>query len=301
MSWRDLATRGLWLSGLATVARRILTAGRSFVLTFHGVAARREEVLPIHLQPSFDAAELLTALRWIGRRFRFLTPQQLLDGEQHGVLLTFDDGFANNYRNALPILEELETPAVFFVSARHVRDPRDWLPATLDTVHRHWPRQDQVPEPIARDFYDGMTREQLATCAEHTLLTIGSHTVHHPFLTRCDDATLAAELERSKSLLEEWTGRRVELFAYPAGDYGLREARAVRAAGYRAAFAEDSKDVGLAAYEIPRIGLYDYRAPYLAAKLCGLYRRALPAHRIVPTPADDDPGREARIIHRRTE
>ncbi len=283
---RQLATHGLWMTGLAALARHTLTRAGSFVVTFHGVAARRDAALPAAVQPSFDAAELRVALCWIQRRFNFLTPLELLQGERNGVLLTFDDGFANNPLNALPVLEDLDAPAVFFVTTQHVHEPRDWLSATRETVRRHWSREELVPEPIARDLYDGMSRKQLAACAEHPLLTIGSHTVHHPFLTGCDDTSLATELARSKALLEEWCDRRVELFAYPAGDYDLRVAQAVRAAGYRAAFAEDSREVGLASYEIPRIGLYSSQSPYLAAKLSGLHRRALPMRRIVETPAD---------------
>ncbi len=285
MTPRQLATRGLWITGLADLARRALTRSKSFVVTFHGIAARRDDDLPAAVQPAFDAAELRAAIDWIGRRFDYLTPSELLQGERCGVLLTFDDGFANNATNALPVLEELGAPAVFFVAAQHVRDPRDWLPATRETVRRHWDREDLVSDPIARDLYDGMSREQLASCARHPLVTIGSHTVHHPLLTGCEDATLAAELEGSKALLEDWCGRGVDLFAYPAGDYDLRVARAVRAAGYRAAFAEDSREVGLPPYEIPRVDLYDCRAPYLAAKLSGLHRRALPLRRIVEAPS----------------
>ncbi len=276
---KQLAIRGLWLSGLAALARRLLTARGSFVLTFHGVASRRYEELPPSVQPSFDAAGLGAALGWLSRRFAFLEPEELLAGGR-GVLLTFDDGFANNVENALPILEEYSAPAIFFVTAQHVQEPRDWLPATRETVGRHWESPEQVPEQIARDLFDGMSRDQLRTCAEHPLVTVGSHTVHHPFLTACDDRRLAEELAHSKALLEDWTGTGVELFAYPSGDYDLRVARATRAAGYRATFAEDTRSVGLPAWEIPRVGLYDSAAPYLAAKLSGLHRPAIPGTRL---------------------
>ena len=43
------------------------------------------------------------------------------------VLITFDDGYADNYTNALPILEELHIPAIFFVSTGHLdTDTEDW-------------------------------------------------------------------------------------------------------------------------------------------------------------------------------
>ena len=45
----------------------------------------------------------------------------LADGE---VVLTFDDGFANNATVARPVLEELQMSAVFFVSTRHLEPGR---------------------------------------------------------------------------------------------------------------------------------------------------------------------------------
>ncbi len=296
MSLQSLAARGLWMSGLATVARRILTSGGSFVLTFHGVAGRRYFDLPRSVQPAFDGAGFDATLSWIADRFAFLTPQDLLERERPGVLLTFDDGFANQAATALPVLERWRAPAVLFVSTQHVEAPRDWLPATRDQVRSYWPRPDDVPEAIARDLFDGMSRQQLRFCAEHPLVTIGSHTVHHPFLTRCDDAELTTELERSKVLLEEWSSSCVDLFAYPTGDYDRRIALAVRAAGYRAAFAENPAGIGLPRYEIPRVDLYDSDPAYLAAKLSGLHRRPLAPGKILGPSAMSELGGDLRLV-----
>ena len=265
----------LWRTGAAAAARRLLASRGRLVVTFHGVASRVYGALPTAVQPSFTADGLRAAVAWIAGRFHLLTPDEFLAGETAGVLLTFDDGFANNATQALPVLEELDAPAIFFITTQHVREPRDWLPATRRQVRAHWRAETEVAEELARDLFDGMSREQLELCAAHPLVTIGSHTVGHPFLTRCDDATLGDELERSRDLLQSWCGRTVDLFAYPTGDYDLRVARAARAAGYRAAFAQDPIGVGLPAYEIPRVGLYAADPPYLAAKLSGLHRPAL--------------------------
>ncbi len=219
-----------------------------------------------------DARDLRRVLGWLGSRFAFLTPEQF-SGRQPGVLLTFDDGFANNARVALPLLEEFSAPAVFFVSTQHVQEPGDWLPATRRQAGGHWQRTEDVPAEVARDLFDGMSAEELAGCAAHPLITIGSHTVGHPFLTRCDDPALRRELVESKAFLEEVAGRDVDLFAYPTGDYDRRVAVAVRRAGYRRAFAVDPAGAGVAGYEIPRVGIYAADPAYLGAKLSGLHRR----------------------------
>jgi peptidoglycan/xylan/chitin deacetylase (PgdA/CDA1 family) len=44
----------------------------------------------------------------------------------HGVLLTFDDGFRNNFEQAVPILRKHQVPAIFFVSSRHC-EPGNYL------------------------------------------------------------------------------------------------------------------------------------------------------------------------------
>jgi peptidoglycan/xylan/chitin deacetylase (PgdA/CDA1 family) len=180
---------------------------------------------------------------------------------------------AGNFTEAIPLLEKFDAPAVFFVATQHVRDPQDWLPASRSLADQIWP--DGRYDATAHALFDGMSEKQLFAASQHPLITIGSHTITHPFLTRCDDATLEHELVASRRYLEEVTGHPVDLFAYPTGDYDRRVAEAVRRAGYRAAFAETSRDMDLPAYEIPRVGLYRHDPAYLSFKLSGLHQPAL--------------------------
>lgn len=118
-----------------------------------------------------------------------------------------------------------------------------------------------------------MDEKQLAKAGAHSLITVGCHTVSHPFLTQCDLSQLKYEIEASRQYLEDISGQRVDYFAYPTGDYDRSVAEAVMSAGYRAAFAELSKNIGLPAYEIPRVGIYRSETAYLAAKLSGLHQK----------------------------
>ncbi|NIS68858.1 MAG: polysaccharide deacetylase family protein [Proteobacteria bacterium] len=246
-----------------------------FVLQFHGVSKHKYPNIPEDIQPQLTVVSFRAVLGWIRKRFSFLTPNEFLESNKSGVLLTFDDGLANNYANVLPVLVEFDAPAIFFVSTQHVGSPRDWLPATRNAVLRHWKSEEFVPRDIAADFCDGMSRDQLALSARNPLLTIGSHTVSHPFLTQCSNEELLFELVESKRFLEEVIQQTVTLFAYPAGDYNRSVAETVRAAGYDAAFSENSRNVGFPVLEIPRVGIYSASLAYVSAKLSGLHRRPI--------------------------
>lgn len=61
---------------------------------------------------------------------------------------------------------------------------------------------------------------------------IGSHSMSHPLLPECDDATLDLEVIESKRRLQAELCREVRSFCYPNGTSDARALRAVRRAGY---------------------------------------------------------------------
>ena len=249
------------------------------------MAARRYPELPESIQPSLCREELEQLLGWLAPRFHFLTPRRLLgllDGslppaDRPGVLLTFDDGLANNWEQAVPVLEAFDAPAVFFVATAPVAssgDPDARLPSAREAA-RDLPR-DVAPE-VCHDLFDSMDETQLRRAGAHPLLTLGAHSRRHPRLPDLSRDALVDEVAGSKAWLEERLDTEVELFAYPYGAYDRSVLEAVRAAGFRAAFAEDSRGLGIRAFEIPRVGLYRAGRGYLALKLSGWHRPALPA------------------------
>ena len=84
-----------------------------------------------------------------------------------------------------------------------------------------------------------LTRTELQALVEGGV-AIGSHSVTHPILARCDDATLRWELTRSRQDLEAMTGMPVTTLSYPVGGVDAQDERvraAAREAGYRLACA----------------------------------------------------------------
>jgi peptidoglycan/xylan/chitin deacetylase (PgdA/CDA1 family) len=103
----------------ATVLRRLAKGRRPriVVLVYHDL--REDDDFDNWLRVSvsrFDAQ-----LRFLGSLGEFVTPAQAeqpaqLDPERLHFLLTFDDGYVNNHRLAMPLLAKHRAPALFFVS-----------------------------------------------------------------------------------------------------------------------------------------------------------------------------------------
>lgn len=123
---------------------------------------------------------------------------------KRAVVVTFDDGWENQYRHAFPILRRFGLTATFFV----------------------------FTAPIGRDEKT-MTWEQLREL-QAAGMTIGSHTRTHPVLPASHRA-LHNEVQMSREDIAQHLGRAPEFFAYPFGEWDEQSAAWARRAGYRAA------------------------------------------------------------------
>jgi peptidoglycan/xylan/chitin deacetylase (PgdA/CDA1 family) len=164
------------------------------------------------------------------------------------VLVTVDDGCACLWREALPILREFAIPAVAFIPAGAIDANR----STSDAL---------------------LTPDQLARLPELGV-AIGSHSWSHRPLARLPAAQIADELSRSRAALEGWTGRRVDVFAYPfgrRGDFSDTTEQALRAAGYSLAFTAQHGAVrrGLNPLVLPRIKIEAGEPAWLFERACG--------------------------------
>jgi peptidoglycan/xylan/chitin deacetylase (PgdA/CDA1 family) len=91
---------------------------RLSVLAYHRVLAERDPLLSG--EPS--AAEFEHRMRWVKANFEVLPLGEAVRAlrenrlPRRALCITFDDGYADNYRIALPILRRLGLPATFFVA-----------------------------------------------------------------------------------------------------------------------------------------------------------------------------------------
>lgn len=164
-----------------------------------------------------------------------ITPEELtagLNGElqlpEKPVLITFDDGYLDNYTNAFPILKRYGMRATIFV-----------VPAFVGK----------------RDGY--LTWDQLREM-EQGGITIQSHTLNHRKLEELPDDEIRSELLNSKLVLEEQLGHPVEYLAYPTGTYNLHIAEIAKDVGYKGAYTikYGSVDLGSNLFALERVPIF---------------------------------------------
>lgn len=121
------------------------------------------------------------------------------------IILTFDDGWRDQFEYAFPILKKYQDTATFFVFTNALGRSGFF---TWDDLHA------------------------LAAAG----MTIGDHTRSHPFLIRITDhRRLRDEIEGSKKLLETRLGVSITAFAYPFGQHDPAIVALVQQAGFASA------------------------------------------------------------------
>lgn len=142
------------------------------------------------------------------------------------IVLTFDDGYADNYENAFPILKKYKFPATFFIITQFVDDNKPGY----------------------------MTWDQLEDLAIEGM-EIGSHTLDHADLRGKPRAFQVTEIAGSKLMIESRIGTPVKSFCYPSGRYDFRTIDVLRSTGYLAATTEiqGTRQSTDSIYELQRI------------------------------------------------
>ena len=113
-----------------------------------------------------------------------------LDNIDKPVFLTFDDGYKENYTEIFPILKKYNAKITIFLIINSIID-------------------------------SNLTLDMITEMNDSGLVKFESHTLSHPSLVAIslNDTLLTAEIQNSKTNIEEITGKPVLALAYPNGEF----------------------------------------------------------------------------------
>jgi peptidoglycan/xylan/chitin deacetylase (PgdA/CDA1 family) len=243
---RRLAFTAINLSGIPWMMRNTLQRRRATIILYHEIGPEL-------------FVEQVQALK---RRYTVIPLRSLVDflegkGElpSRALVITFDDGHANNYLLFAKV-RELAVPVSVFLCSGIVGTRRKyWWSAvpTKEEIHRLqlMTNRDRLATLRSKYGFDELAEEgpRAALSEAEVKEMIGavdfqSHTRMHPILTSCEDEEVEAEVSGSKRELKDRFGIDAIALAYPDGYYGDREMGILREAGYRCGLTLDPGYVG---------------------------------------------------------
>ncbi|WP_373079981.1 polysaccharide deacetylase family protein [Fusobacterium varium] len=156
------------------------------------------------------------------------------------IILTFDDGYEDNYKIAFPILKKYQFKCIIYLVS-----------------HLNYNKWDvEVPENPEKKF-PLMTWDMIKEMQEYGI-EFGGHTMTHQKLAHIPFEQAKEEITKSTQFLEEKLEEKLVCFAYPYGDLNEQVKEFVRNSSYSFAVATDSGDLSFSEdlFQIRRIGIF---------------------------------------------
>lgn len=166
--------------------------------------------------------------------------KQRFDKNKKWIMITFDDGYKDNYENAFPILKKYKFKGIIYI---------------LDGIEYNKWDVDNSGNPEKK--FALMNQNELLEMQKYGI-EFGGHTSTHPRLAKLPTDKVKTEIINSKSNIEKLIGKELLSFAYPYGSLNEEVKNVPQEAGYKFAVATDSGSIVFSddLFEIRRIGIF---------------------------------------------
>lgn len=213
-----------------------------FMLMYHRINDYRKNEMSVPVQ---QFRKQLTYLKKMGFQNMRMDELELMEPDTKlkspKVILSFDDGYEDNFTDAFPILKEFGYSAIFY------------LPYNFIGKDDMYPRDKKESNLIQHNRIMDWTQIK---SIHNAGMEIGSHTLSHQNLTKMNATKAKKEIFESKNRLEQKLGLKVTSFCYPGGYFNEKHVYWTEKAGYLSActtangcYQNGSK------YKIPRIAV----------------------------------------------
>lgn len=260
------------------------------VYMLHHISEKNPKGIPTNEDLKISPAFLEDIIiKYKKRGFNFISLDQLCEiinsnqtPKQPFISLTLDDGYLDNYTQALPVFERHKIPFTIFVATDFIdQNAILWWDILEDIIQRNdqiiygdisyscrtfqekWDvfrfirenilgiDQIRLKEKLTKklnnydiDWYEPIRRqsmswEQVKEISQHSLCTIGGHTVSHLALNKLSDYEFNKEVSDGITKIQEKIGKPIHHFAYPYGspkEIGEREYRLISNFNFKTVF-----------------------------------------------------------------
>ena len=193
------------------------------ILMYHSISDEDQADLHPYFRTTTSSAEFFAQMEYLHKnKYEVCSPAEAAAALTHSsllsakkVVITFDDGYRDFYREAFPILSQFKFTASVFLPTSYIGH-----------------------SPIKFKGRECLTWSEVRELQRYGII-FGSHTVTHPQLYELDREAVNEEVTISKATIEEKTGQAVEAFCYPyafpqsASHFKNMLRELLRQAGYR--------------------------------------------------------------------
>ena len=183
------------------------------ILFYHGILSKEDDLSKyspedrVYLLKEEEFTKHLEYLH--SEKWSTISVNQLLESlknrtslPEKSLIISFDDGNQTDYTIALPLLEKFGFKATFFLTSDFIDKPGH------------------------------LSKSQILRMSQGGM-EFGSHGRTHQFLSTLDEKDLRLELQVSKKVLEEITGKKIDLLSLPGGYYSSKVKRMAQELGYK--------------------------------------------------------------------
>jgi len=265
-AWNDF--RGLFQSELKLKVK----PGEIRVLCFHGICKDNDPYINGRFIKESQLRKLLTEMK---KHVHFLSTNQFekaeTDPDKLNVFLTFDDGYLNNKNLLLPILEELQISALFFVTGQRdnlwmdLFDVADHAQLNLDEIREqlNLPSANskelkrriieskpekvipifellrELVKPVYDDYkvyIDLLSDDDLKSLSKNALIEIGNHTENHFNLCLLKKEEIIREIQNCQERIKRVSANNKKRIAVPFALYNSTSLECLNELGYSSVY-----------------------------------------------------------------
>lgn len=162
-------------------------------------------------------------LQWLQKNdFKSYTMSELVKLEsipEKTVVITFDDGYKDNFTNAFPLLKQYNFKATIYI--------------VLNRFQQNWATDKDLNQASEELNSENMlSNNQIKEMLNSNLIEIGSHTLDHVNLAKISEDEKLRQIKESKEQIEKTFNISCNSFAYPFGFFDNESVKMVEVCSY---------------------------------------------------------------------